>query len=76
MRKSQQGLKKCGLINKPKVVKKVCKAAHLDWKERELSTEHSCLLKLYKDGPLDWKEQEPISENDCLMKLKTESCSD
>ena len=49
-------LKKCGLINKPKAVKKVCKAAHLDWKERELSTEHSCLLKLHKDGPLDWKE--------------------
>ena len=62
-------LEKCGLLNKRKAVRKVCKATHLDWKERKLS----CLLKLHKDSPSDWKEQEPISENDCLIKLERKS---
>ena len=45
---SSARLEKCGPIDKPKAVKKVYKATHLDWKKRELSTEHSCLLKLIK----------------------------
>ena len=48
MRREPPGLKKCGLINKPKAVKKVRKAVHLDWKLRELST---CRAQLSSETP-------------------------